>query len=157
MPYSINVGDTMPAFSALNQDGELIDSNDLLGNPLVIYFYPKDDTPGCTKQACGFRDALESWDSVDALVIGVSPDSVTSHQRFAEKYFLDFELLADEDYSLCRTFDVMRQKAGSAEGEKSVERSTFVVNSKGIICWVERPVNLEEHIERVTEALDEIR
>lgn len=156
MPYSLKVGDTMPAFSALNQDGELIDSNDLLGNPLVIYFYPKDDTPGCTKEACGFRDALESWDSVDALVIGVSPDSVTSHQQFAEKYFLDFELLADEDYSLCRAFDVLRQKAGGAEGEKGVERSTFVIDSKGIICWIERPVRLEEHIERVTEALEEI-
>lgn len=150
MAYKINVGDRIPSFNVKDAGGDDLTDEDLIGSPFVLYFYPKDDTPGCTKQACAFRDKMDDFDSIDALVIGVSPDNNSSHDTFSTKYDLNFPLIPDVDKKLCSLFDVLRD----VDGNKKVERTTFVVDSVGTIQWIERPVTLEGHMERVLEALE---
>lgn len=151
MQYRINVGDAIPDFSAKDAEGEEVTSEDLLGTPAVIYFYPKDDTPGCTKEACGFRDNMHQLTHHDISVIGVSPDSSASHRKFIQKNSLNFTLLSDPNYELCKKFDVIQL---NKELEKeTLERSTFLVDRDGIIRWMERPVKVDGHVERVLAAL----
>src|SRR5688572_350195 len=126
MDYKINVGDKIPSFKTRDYEGFELDSEDLIGSPFVLYFYPKDDTPGCTKEACSFRDNMERLDELDTLVIGVSPDNAESHARFITKHNLNFTLLCDSEQDLCRKFDVIRESG-------QVERTTFVVDYEGII------------------------
>lgn len=145
MKYRVNVGDHIPDFEFTDHDGNQLKSSDFIGGPLVLYFYPKDDTPGCTKEACSFRDEIEELNELEALVIGVSPDSTFSHERFSEKYFLNFTLLSDAQFILCKAFDVLHDHV--------VERTTFVIDAKGTITWIERPVNVEGHVERVIQAV----
>jgi thioredoxin-dependent peroxiredoxin len=154
MNYKVKVGDPMPKFVARDQDGHSIDSSHLLGNPVVIYFYPKDDTPGCTKEACSFRDNMTNLNKMGISVIGVSPDNAESHQAFIKKHHLNFSLLADESKDICNKFGVMHEK--NIDGTKTtiLERSTFFIDSKGIIQWIERPVNVEGHTERVIIAIN---
>ena len=154
--YKINVGDSIPSFSALDQEEEVVASDDLLGNPFVIYFYPKDDTPGCTAEACSFRDNMERLDERGILVVGVSPDSVSSHKKFMHKHGLNFTLMADDSQEICKRFDVLREKEVDGKKILAVERTTFVVDATGIIRWIERPVNVEEHVDRVLKFLDEL-
>jgi peroxiredoxin Q/BCP len=149
MSYKINVGDEIPRFHAKDQDGNEYTEEDVIGGPLVIYFYPKDDTPGCTKEACQFRDDIDLYDNMDTIILGVSPDSASSHQKFIEKYNLNFTLLTDENLDMARKFDVVR------EGNK-IERTTFVVDPLGMITWIERPVDVEGHTKRVAAAVQEI-
>lgn len=148
MAYKLNIGDHLPSFKIKDNEGYELTDEELIGSPVVIYFYPKDDTPGCTTEACSFRDHMPKMDSLDALVIGVSPDSVDSHQNFIEKHDLNFTLLSDDKKELCRKFDVLK--------DNSVERSTFVIDSEGIVRWIERPVNVSGHVERVLAALQSI-
>lgn len=157
MAYKINIGDSIPSFSALDQEGEVVTSDDLLGNPFVIYFYPKDDTPGCTKEACSFRDNMERLDEQGIIVVGVSPDSVSSHQKFIDKHGLNFTLLADDGKELCKRFDVLQEKDVAGTKTLTIERTTFVVDPHGIIRWIERPVNVEGHVDRVLKALEELQ
>jgi len=157
MAYKINVGDSIPSFSALDQEGEVVTSDDLLGNPFVIYFYPKDDTPGCTKEACSFRDNMERLDEQGIIVVGVSPDNVNSHQTFIDKHNLNFTLLADDSQELCKRFDVLQEKEVAGKKTLGVERTTYVVDPHGTIRWIERPVNVEDHVERVLKALEELQ
>lgn len=138
----------MPAFKAKDQTDHVFLSEDLLGGPIVIYFYPKDETPGCTKQACSFRDHIETMDEMDAIIIGISPDSPFSHEAFIQNHDLNFTLLSDESKEVCQKFDVLR--------DHQLERTTFIVDAQGIIRWIERPVNVEKHSERVLKALHEI-
>lgn len=149
MSYKLNVGDDIPKFRAKDQDGNEYTEEDVIGGPLVMYFYPKDDTPGCTKEACGFRDEMETLDGMDCIVIGVSSDNADSHRQFIAKHQLNFTLFTDEKRELAKKFDVMR------DGDK-IERTTFVIDPLGIISWVERPVNVEGHTERVIEAVQEV-
>ena len=155
MSYKLNVGDHMPAFKAKDSTGHIFTSDDVLGGPVVIYFYPKDDTPGCTKEACSFRDHIDNLDEYDAILIGISPDGAQSHESFIEKHKLNFTILSDESLEVCRKFDVMRDSA-NGKTTPSVERTTFIIDARGIICWIERPVNIEGHVERVLKALHEI-
>ncbi len=148
MSYKLNVGDKMPAFKAKDASGHSFSSDDVIGGPVVIYFYPKDDTPGCTKEACSFRDKVDDLDEFDAILIGISPDGMQSHESFIEKYEINFTLLSDESLDVCRKFDVIR--------DNNLERTTFVIDSRGVIRWIERPVNVEGHTERVLKALQEI-
>lgn len=157
MAYKINVGDKIPAFATIDHEGIEIESEDLLGSPFVLYFYPKDDTPGCTKEACSFRDAMEEFENLDTTVIGVSPDGAEAHNRFREKYGLNFTLLCDENFGLARKFDVLQEKEVQGEKTKGVMRTTFVVDSSGTIRWIERPVSVEGHTERVIDALAAVR
>lgn len=156
MDYRINVGDAIPEFKAKDEEGNELTAEDLFGTPVILYFYPKDDTPGCTKEACSFRDSMERLATEDILVLGVSPDSSQSHQKFIEKYHLNFSLLADENKELSRKFDVIQEKAAFGQQKMGIERTTFLIDRDGIIRWIERPVTVEGHVDRVLAALKHV-
>jgi peroxiredoxin Q/BCP len=140
----LDVGDSYPSFELMDQNGDIFVSEELFEAPAVIYFYPKDDTPGCTAEACYFRDSLERFNDLGVRVVGISPDSVGSHKAFSDKYHLNFTLLSDPDHKVCEEFGVWREK---------LERSTFLVDEEGIIKWIERPVKVEGQIERLFTAI----
>lgn len=145
MDHPLKIGDRVPAFKVKNQDGNEITEEVLFGIPAVIYFYPKDDTPGCTKEACSFKDNYMNFELTDTLILGVNADSEESHQKFRDKYHLNFPLLSDPNKEMCKSFGVLKNG--------QIERTTFVINPDGIISWIEKPVNIEGHIHRVLEAL----
>jgi peroxiredoxin Q/BCP len=149
MTKKINLGDTIPSFSIIDCEGNELTDQDLIGIPVVLYFYPKDDTPGCVSEACSFRDHMDMLDALDVMVIGVSPDSAESHQKFENKYDLNFTLLPDENLELCRKFGVVKE----VNGKTSIERTTFIINLEGKIHWLERPVLVDNHVERILDAL----
>lgn len=153
MEYKINVGDAIPQFSAKDQEGFEITNEDLFGSPVILYFYPQDGTSICTKEACSFQSYLQRYDDFDAVIIGVSPDSEESHQRFAAKNNLDFTLLSDPNLELCKKFDVIHEREVDGKRKMALERTTFFIDRDGIIQWIERPVNAEGHSERVLEAI----
>lgn len=153
MKYKINIGDAIPFFKGKDQEGFEITTEDLLGTPVVLYFYPRDDTPGCTKEACSFRDSMERLTDYDVAVIGVSPDSVDSHQKFISKYELNFTLIADDKQEISKKFDVIQEKMMYGEKKMGVERTTFLLDRDGIVKWLERPVSVEGHVDRVIEAV----
>ena len=155
--YKINIGDKIPRFHAKDERGDEYTSADLMGCPLVIYFYPKDETPGCTKEACSFRDNIAELKALSALVIGVSPDSVFSHRQFVSKHQLSFPLFSDENKEICHLFDVIREKVVDGIKKKVFERSTFVFDQFGRIAWIERPVNVDGHTERVIAAVKKLQ
>ena len=156
MAYKLNIHDMMPAFKAKDHLGHFFSTEDVTGGPIVLYFYPKDNTPGCTKQACSFRDHLTHMDDLDAIVIGISADSCESHESFIEKYGLNFTLLSDPQFHVAKLFDVMKEKEVGGKLVKSIERTTFIIDSQGIIQWIERPVSVDGHVERVIDALHKI-
>jgi len=156
MTYKINVGDQIPSFSSHDFEGLELSSDDLYGSPFVIYFYPKDDTPHCTLEACSFRDNMARLDELDTLVIGVSPDNADSHHEFSKKFNLNYTLLCDEKLELAKKFDAVQEKEIEGKKKQVLLRSTFIVNSNGVICWIERPVSVEGHVDRVIKAVKEI-
>ncbi|AFZ00130.1 peroxiredoxin [Calothrix sp. PCC 6303] len=139
------VGSNAPAFTAKDTNGNTISLSDFKGKTVVLYFYPKDDTPGCTKQACSFRDAESEYKSKDVVVLGVSVDDEASHQAFTQKYNLNFPLLADTDKSLVKAFDV--------DGGGYAKRVTFVIDSNGKITHVDDAVSTATHAGDVLAAL----
>lgn len=153
---AIRVGDKIPQFSLHDHEGIELESSDLLGSPFVLYFYPKDDTPGCTKEACAFRDNMAALDALHTVVLGVSPDNATSHAHFIKKYGLDFTLLTDEDLELARKFDAVKEKEDNGKKTLGIERATFVIDATGTIRWMEKPVSVEGHAQRVIEAVKKI-
>ena len=150
MSTIIEVGEKIPYFSITDYEGIELESEDLIGSPFVLYFYPKDETPGCIKEACGFRDAMKTFEDHEITVIGVSADSAESHAKFIDNHKLNFTLLCDEDLSLSKKF-----KAINSQG-KGILRSTFIIDSSGIIYWMEQPVNVDGHVERVLEAIKDL-
>ncbi len=145
----IRIGDKLPSFKLLNQKGKWISISDFIGRPLIIYFYPKDDTPGCTKEACAFRDEYSSFVDFGASVFGVSADSVESHRRFSIKYQLPFDLLSDEGNKLRKVFGVPSDLFGMIPG-----RVTYVVNSRGFVKYIfNNQLNATKHIEEALKAL----
>lgn len=146
-------GKKAPIFSLLNQDGKKISLKDFTGKKIVLYFYPKDDTSGCTKEACSFRDALPKFKKSDAVILGVSPDSVQSHKKFAEKYDLTFDLLADEDKKVVQLYDVWKEKSMYGKKYMGVERTTFIIDEKGKIKKIFPKVKVDGHEKEVLEAL----
>lgn len=155
-PAKLGVGDAVPAFEALDQAGQTVSSSSLVGAPYVIYFYPKDDTPGCTTEACGFRDELAVFAEQGVKVLGVSPDSSASHARFAQKYGLGFTLLADTDKQLAGLFGVWKLKQNYGREYWGVERSTFVVDAEGKIRKQWRGVKVAGHVPAVLQAVAEL-
>lgn len=141
----LKVGDSLPPFLAKDQERYDVTDEDVIGTPLVIYFYPKDGTPICKKEACSIRDHMETFDDLQTLVIGVSPDSVDSHQVFIKENKLEFSLLSDEKMDMFRMF-------GAMNGDE-IERSTFLVNSEGVIVWMEKPVDINGHTDRIVAAI----
>lgn len=150
------VGDTVPEFEALDQDGELVKSSSLAGAPYVLYFYPKDDTPGCTTEACGFRDEHAVFTQRGIRILGVSPDSPASHTRFRQKYGLGFTLLADTERKLVTQFGVWKLKQNYGREYWGVERSTFIVDGQGKIAQAWRGVKVAGHIPAVLDAASKL-
>jgi peroxiredoxin Q/BCP len=146
-------GKKAPAFSLFNQDGNKISLKDISGKKIVLYFYPKDDTSGCTKEACSFRDAFPKFKKSDAIILGISPDSVKSHKKFAEKYDLNFDLLADEDKKVVQLYNVWKEKSMYGKKYMGVERTTFIINEKGKIKKIFSKVKVDGHEKEVLEAL----
>jgi thioredoxin-dependent peroxiredoxin len=138
-----------PAFDLANQRGERFSSAALKGRPYVLYFYPKDDTPGCTKEACDFRDSLARLSRSGVEVVGVSPDSTESHERFARKYGLSFTLLSDDDKNVARAYGVWVKKRNYGREYMGIERSTFLVDAKGVVRRAWRGVRVPGHVEAV--------
>lgn len=145
----LNIGDTLPDFQLTDQKGEVFDINSVKGkNYLVIYFYPKNFTPGCTKEACSFRDSFEDFHELGAIVIGISSDSKKSHERFAKKHQLPFTLLSDSKGVVKRSFGVKNNFLGLIPG-----RETFVVNKEGIIIFTFNSMNADQHIKEALTVL----
>lgn len=142
---------SFPSFSLPDQDGNVVDSNSLRGQKVVVYFYPKDDTSGCTAEACEFRDRLT--DIPGAKVIGVSPDSSKSHRKFADKYGLTFTLLADTEHSLAEACGVWVEKSMYGKKYMGIERTTFLLDESGVITKVFRKVKPQGHAAEVIAAL----
>lgn len=154
MEYKLQVGDKVPAFAGKDALGNTISSQNLQGRPYVLYFYPQDDTPGCTLEACSFRDSQPQIKSFGAELIGISPDTSQSHSQFIQKYGLNFTLISDENHQICETFDVWKEKNSYGKKHMGVIRSTFIVDGQGFIRWIERPVQVEGHAVRVLQALE---
>src|SRR5690606_22016847 len=152
----LTVGDTVPAFEAIDQNGSVVSSASLSGAPYVIYFYPKDDTPGCTTEACGFRDETAVFAERGVKILGVSPDSQASHARFAQKYGLGFTLLADTEKKLVTAFGVWKLKQNYGREYWGVERSTFLVDAAGKIAKQWRGVKVAGHVPSVLEAVNQL-
>jgi len=149
----VEEGKTAPDFSLPSDSGDEITLSKLRGSPVVIYFYPKDDTPGCTRQARGLRDAWSELQRTGATVLGVSPDTPRSHVKFREKYGLPFTLLSDEDHAVAEQYGVWVEKRFAGKRYMGIERSTFVVDSDGKVAKIMRQVKPDEHADQVLEAL----
>ena len=143
----VEEGKPAPDFELESDAGETVKLSDLRGQPVVLYFYPKDDTPGCTRQACGIRDVYGEFEAAGAVVYGISADTKASHERFKAKYSLPFTLLADPEHKLGEPYGVAQQ------GKNSYERSTFVIDTDGNVSRILRRVNPDSHADEVLAAL----
>jgi len=148
----VDVGSRAPAFELTDEKGQTRSSHALAGAPYVLYFYPKDDTSGCTKEACGFRDVSRHFGKAKVRIIGVSPDSEASHARFAQKYGLPFTLLADPDKQLAKAYGVWVLKKNYGREYMGINRSTFIVDAKGVVRKVFRSVKVDGHVDKVLAA-----
>ena len=151
----IHAGQKAPPFSASTQDGTPLRLSNYSGRLVVLYFYPKDNTPGCTKEACGFRDSWKELQKTGAILLGVSPDSAASHETFAVKYHLPFPLLADPDKSICEAYGVWGEKKFMGRTYMGVHRTTFLIDPRQKIARVWKKVKPEIHAHEVIEALKE--
>jgi thioredoxin-dependent peroxiredoxin len=154
---AVGEGDRVPGFELQDQTGKKLASSSLAGEPYVIYFYPKDDTPGCTVEACGFRDSQTNFTARGVRVIGVSPDSVQSHARFRDKHGLNFTLLSDPDRALAKAFGVWVKKQNYGREYMGIERSTFVVDPKGVVFKAWRGVKVPGHVDKVLDVVKTLR
>ena len=150
---NVEEGQPAPEFSLMSDGGETISLASLRGKPVVLYFYPKDDTPGCAKQACGIRDAWGEFEKRGAVVLGVSPDSEASHVKFRAKFDLPFTLLADSDHATAEAYGVWVEKSMYGKKYMGVERSTFVIRADGTLAKVMRKVKPETHADDVLAVL----
>ncbi len=150
---ALRPGDPSPAFTATATDGSVITLAALKGNPVVLYFYPRDDTPGCTKEACAFRDSYAAFRAKGAVVLGVSADPVKAHVKFTEKFKLPFPLLADEDKAIVTAYGVWGEKSFLGKKFMGIHRVTFLIGADGIIQKIWPTVKPEEHAAEVLAAL----
>jgi thioredoxin-dependent peroxiredoxin len=146
-------GDKAPAFKLPSVEGGDLSLKDFAGRTVVLYFYPKDDTPGCTREACGFRDNQAALKKAGAVVLGVSPDSVESHQKFRSKYKLNFPLLADTDKSVAKKYGAFGEKVMYGKKVTGMIRSTFVIDGEGIVRKVFPRVKVDGHPDKVLEVV----
>lgn len=145
----MKTGDKAPSFSAPDDSGNSLTLKDFIGRKLVLYFYPKDDTSGCTKEACSFTESIAQFNKLDCAVVGVSKDSASSHKKFKEKYGLNFPLLSDEDCKICTDYGVWVEKSMYGRKYMGIERSTFLIDEQGKISAVWRKVKVPGHVEEV--------
>ncbi|HKM53475.1 MAG TPA: thioredoxin-dependent thiol peroxidase [Isosphaeraceae bacterium] len=149
----VEVGKPAPDFTLQDQLGKKVTLSKLKGSPIVLYFYPKDNTPGCTKEACAFRDAFAEYEKLGAKILGVSPDGVESHAKFIEKHELPFTLLADTERKVCEAYGVWKEKNMYGKKSMGVERTSFVIDSKGIVRQVFPRVKVDGHSDAVLTAI----
>ncbi len=153
---SITVGEKAPDFNLPTDGGKTISMADLQGKNVVLYFYPRDDTPGCTREACAFRDNLPNFTAIDGVILGVSKDSGESHDAFKAKFDLPFTLVSDEDGSLCESYGVWVERERDGKKSMGVNRSTFLIDKTGVVRKEWRGVNVDGHAEEVLEAVKAI-
>ncbi|MDE3225950.1 MAG: thioredoxin-dependent thiol peroxidase [Nitrospirota bacterium] len=153
MATELAVGDRAPDFSLSDENGKTVSLKSLKGTPVVLYFYPKDDTPGCTKEACDFRDSQKRLQQTGAVVLGVSLDGAESHRKFIAKFDLPFSLLCDEDASVSKAYGVYKLKNMYGKKYWGIERSTFVIDGRGAIKALFRKVKVDGHVDEVLAAL----
>ena len=149
----ISEGEPAPDFTATTDEGETVSLSDFRGKPVVLYFYPKDDTPGCTAQACGIRDAFAAFEDAGAVVLGISPDTVAKHVKFKQKYDLPFTLLSDPEHEVAERYGVWGEKRYMGRTYLGVTRSTFLVAADGTVAKVMHKVKPETHADDVLAAL----
>ena len=145
----LKIGMKAPEFALPNQDGNVVQLSDFLGKKVVLYFYPKDNTPGCTRQACAFAAHFEGFRSKDVVVIGISKDSVASHQKFAAKYDLPFILLSDPELQAIQAYDVWHEKKMCGKVSMGVVRTTYVIDENGVIEWAKEKVKPDTNAEEI--------
>jgi len=150
---SLKVGDKAPDFEGVNQNGENISLKDFAGKKLILYFYPKDNTPGCTAESCNLSDNYESWLDKGFEVVGVSPDSQKSHQKFAEKFGFRFNLIADTEKEILEAYGAWGFKKMYGKEYMGVLRTTFVIDEKGVIVEIFEKVKTKDHTNQIVEAL----
>ena len=153
---SVEIGKAAPAFTMPTDGNGKVTLAALKGRPVILYFYPKDDTTGCTKEACGFRDAIPDFSKIDAAIIGVSKDSVASHDKFKAKYDLPFTLASDTDTGVAEKYGVWVEKSMYGRKYMGLERSTFLIDAKGIVRGIWRKVKVAGHVEEVLKAVQEL-
>lgn len=153
----IEPGQKAPAFTLTADDGSKVRIADLAGSPVVLYFYPKDDTPGCTKEACAFRDLKKDLQKHGAKVFGVSADDVASHVKFRDKFKLNFPLLADVDHAVAEKYGAWREKNMYGKVSMGIQRSTYLIDAKGRVAKVWKRVQVDGHGQKVLEALEELQ
>ena len=150
-------GKKAPAVNLEDQDGKKVSLNDFKGKNVVLYFYPKDNTSGCTAEACNFRDDFPDFKKLKAVILGVSPDSVQSHKKFAVKFGLPFQLLSDEKKQVLEKYGVWKEKSMYGRKYMGVERSTFIIDKTGTARKIFRKVKVADHNKEVLEALKELK
>ncbi|WP_415335735.1 peroxiredoxin [Clostridium perfringens] len=153
---SIEINKLAPDFKLMGSDGKEHSLSDYKGKNIVLYFYPKDNTAGCTTEACDFRDNIQNFHDLNAIILGVSRDSLASHDKFITKLSLPFVLLSDPDEIVCKLYDVIKEKNMYGKKYMGVERSTFLINKEGILIEEFRKVRVKGHIEKVLDKLKEI-
>ena len=149
----VEEGKPAPEFELTSDSGERVKLSDFRGSPVVLYFYPKDDTPGCTKQACGIRDSYDAFRDAGAVVLGVSPDDERSHVKFKSKFELPFTLLADTDHATAEDYDVWKERSMYGKTFMGIERSTFVIDANGNVAKIMRKVKPARHAADLLKAL----
>ena len=152
----IEAGERAPAFTLTADDGSKVRLADLKGQPVVVYFYPRDDTPGCTREACSFRDQKAALKKLGAQVLGISTDSIESHGKFRDKYELNFPLLADPDHKVAEKFGAWREKNMYGKKSMGIQRSTFLIDAGGKVAKVWKAVKVDGHDAQVLAALGEL-
>ena len=153
---TIEIGQTAPDMKLVNDSGEEVALTDFKGKYVVLYFYPKDMTPGCTTEACDFRDQHESCAGLDAVIIGVSPDSRDKHEKFKQKHDLPFQLLVDDEHKLAEAFDVWKLKKNFGKEYMGIERSTFLLDKEGRLVKEWRKVKVKDHVAEALRELEQI-
>lgn len=148
-------GDKAPNFNMPTNNGENVSLPKLKSQKVILYFYPRDDTPGCTKEACGFRDELSKYEKAGAVVIGVSRDGLESHEKFVKKYDLNFTLASDKDGDVCEKYDVWRVKNMYGKTYFGIQRTTFLIDTKGKINKIWEKVKVDGHVDEVLQAVKE--
>jgi thioredoxin-dependent peroxiredoxin len=150
----LKVGDKAPVFKGLNQKGEEVVSNDFSGKKLILYFYPKDNTPGCTEESCNLSDNYNMWLEKGFEVVGVSPDNVQSHRKFAEKFGFRFNLIADTEKEILQAYGVWGEKSMYGKKYMGVLRTTFIIDEQGIITEIFEKVETKNHSGQIIKAIN---
>ncbi len=154
---TIKIGEAVPEFEALSTGNKTITLTDYRGSYVVIYFYPKDNTPGCTQEGQGFRDNMDKFTAMGAVILGVSRDTLRVHEGFKDKQVFPFDLLSDTDEKLCQLFDVIKMKNMYGKQVRGIERSTFLIDPQGSLVREWRKVKVKSHCEEILSALTELR